>query len=187
MSPDALIVTVCASGVAGALLLLASLLGIVGGWAPPPCLGHLGCRHCCCSRWRRKDGEVSWGHGYLSASRVLGFMGTVAACWGGSTRVVGSASAAAQSPGYKCTCTWEARALSTDSPAAAEFSGFAGSAAVAEGQGHGCYLCCFPGLTASMCSSPPIFRYADVWMSLVAWCVGQRNLCWVTDVSLVVD
>ena len=37
--PGALIVTACAFGVGGALPLLVSLLGTLGWWVSPPCLG----------------------------------------------------------------------------------------------------------------------------------------------------
>lgn len=35
--------------------------------------------------------------------------------------------------------------------------------------------------------SPPTFRCIDIQISLLSWCTGQGNLCWVIDVLLVVD
>ena len=47
-------------------------------------------------------------------------------------------------------------------------------------------LHCVSGSTSSVCSSLPIFRCTDMWNAPAPWCVGQRHLCWVLDVLLVV-
>ena len=47
-----------------------------------------------------------------------------------------------------------------------------------------------PLLLPSLCflsSGPPTFRRTDVWNSPASCGVGKRHLCWVVDVSLVVD
>ena len=45
----------------------------------------------------------------------------------------------------------------------------------------------FPLILCVPAPPPPHFWCTGVWISLVSWCVGQRNLCWVLDVLLVVD
>ena len=51
-----------------------------------------------------------------------------------------------------------------------------------------CRYClhCPPGSDSSMCSSPHNFRCTDMENTLPSWCVGQKHLCWVVDVLLVV-
>lgn len=44
-----------------------------------------------------------------------------------------------------------------------------------------------PGSPSSTCPSPLTFRCSDVWNSLKSWYVGQRYLCWVVYVFLVVE
>ena len=77
------------------------------------------------------------------------------------------------------------------SPTATGFSGTVGSAAtvwgaVGRSQDLRHHLSCFPGSASSMCPVPPICRCLDVWDSLASWGVGQKHLCWVTDVLPVV-
>ena len=59
------------------------------------------------------------------------------------------------------------------SSAATGFSGAAGSTRVTGGRDCGHHLCCGPGSSSSLCSSPPTFRYTDMWIFQRPECVGQ--------------
>lgn len=59
------------------------------------------------------------------------------------------------------------------SSAATGFSGAAGSTRVAGGQDCGHHLCCGPGSSSFLRSSPPTFRYTDIWIFWHPECVGQ--------------
>lgn len=67
------------------------------------------------------------------------------------------------------------------------FSGAAGSAATAGGLGLLEPPPCPFSSVSSTCPSTPASRCTDVWNTLDAWCIGQRHLCCVVDVLLVVD
>ena len=34
-----------------------------------------------------------------------------------------------------------------------------------------------PGSLSSVCFNLPTYSCTDVWISVVSWCVGQRNIC----------
>ena len=170
------------------LLLLALQLGHWNGgyllyW------GYLGQEHCFLGRGRRR---LSGGAGIVCTSTVYGVF-----------RVLSAASAGRG--------LWMARGTGVAGPAdtAAWFSVVVVAAVARGGWYHVYHLCCcywIPGASGSttlawrlrLWSLPlvpvspvgfslPTYRCTDVWISLMSWYVGQRNICWVMDILLAVD
>lgn len=201
LSPCALLVAAYASRVAGALLLLMSLLFLVlprraPGWrVPPPCPGLPG-------SWALLplgEGE-SQGHRHLCYDWGC-WVCQCHCCWGEQShrcfcgwRALGHRPHCCCCPvpcGRGCHCSREAGVMCAASPTATGFSGTVGSAATvwgAVGRSRDLrhHLCCFPGSSSSMCPIPPICRCTDVWDSLASWGIGQKHLCWVTVVLPVI-
>ena len=92
-------------------------------------------------------------------------------------KVSGSADRAAQFPVAAGTIMLGGCSHGHCSPPATVFSGAMGSGAPAGGPGLQAPPPLFGWCAPSLCFSPPIFTYIDVWNSLASWCVGQRKLC----------
>ena len=92
-------------------------------------------------------------------------------------KVSGSADRAAQFPVAAGTIMLGGWSHGHCSPPATVFSGAMGSGATAGGPGLQAPPPLFGWCAPSLCFSPPIFTYIDVWNSLASWCVGQRKLC----------
>lgn len=69
----------------------------------------------------------------------------------------------------------------------AGFSGAMGLAAKTGLLGSQAPSLLFPESDFYMCYSLPTVRCTNVWNTMASCCVGQKNLCSVMDVLLVVD
>lgn len=87
---------------------------------------------------------------------------------------------------WGCHSSWDSEVMHSASPAAGGLSGAVGSFAMARGLASWVRPLLFHQFCFLCCSSPFTLRWTDVWNSLASWHVGQRKLCCVMDVLLVV-
>ena len=128
------------------------------------------------SKGSSSRGVKGWGHGCLHF---------VWGCWvhrdrchrqGGSSHRHLHRSGA-QVPGdHEHRCDQEAQVVCNASATTTRFAGAVGSAAAAGGLGMRVLLLAFLGFCPPVCPNLPSFRYTDMWLSLVSWWVGQREL-----------